>query len=189
MDLNRLGGGMEIDRQIESQTCQEAVSIIELGGVIKSFDVSMGYGIIVLDNGIPDILLSVACLRRGGFEVAYEGARVVVEVLQCSRGSQAFRVFSMDESTALPTQLVPPDTHVSVTAARELGPAQAKWFSRPRGLGFFARGGNAPDVFVHIETLRRFGLTELLFPVGVAVRLGEPLLRPFLPYLPFFRSS
>ena len=162
MDLNRLGGGMEIDRQIESQTRQEAVSIIELGGVIKSFDVSIGFGIIVLDNGIPDILLSVACLRRGGFEVAYEGARVVVEVLQCSRGLQVFRVFSMVESTALPTQLVPPDTHVSVTATCELGRAREKWFSRPRGLGFFASGGNAPDVFVHIETLRRFGLTELL---------------------------
>ena len=162
MDLKRLGGGMEIDRQIESQTGQEAVSIIELGGVIKSFDVSMGYGIIVLDNGIPDILLSVACLRRGGFEVAYEGARVVVEVLQCSRGLQVFRVFSMDKSTALPTQMMPPDTHVSVTATRELGRAQVKWFGRPRGFGFFASGGNAPDVFVHIETLRRFGLTELL---------------------------
>jgi len=38
-------------------------------------DVSKGYGIIVFDNGMPDILLSVACLRRGGFQVAYEGAR------------------------------------------------------------------------------------------------------------------
>jgi cold shock protein len=162
MDSNRLGGGMEIDRQIESQTCQEAASIIELRGVIKSFDVSKGDGIIVLDNGMPDILLSVACLRRGGFEIAYQGARVVVEVLQCSRGLQAFRVFSMDESTALPTQMMPPDTHGSATATRELGRAEVKWFSRPRGAGIFAGGGNAPDVFVHIETLRRFGLTELL---------------------------
>ena len=160
MDLKRLSGGMGIDRQTESQS--EAASIIELGGVIKSFEVSKGYGIIVLDNGMPDILLSVACLRRGGFEVAYEGARVVVEVLQCSRGLQVFRVFSMDESTVLPTQMMLPDTHVSVTATGELGQAQVKWRSWPRGSGFFASGGNAPDVFVHIETLRRFGLTELL---------------------------
>jgi cold shock protein len=162
MDLKWLGGGMGIDRQTESQSSQEAASIIELGGVIKSFDVFKGYGIIVPDNGMPEILLSVACLRRGGFEVAYEGARVVVEVLQCSRGLQAFRVFSMDESTALPTQMMPPDTHVSLTGTRKLGRAQVKSCSRPRGLGFFASGGNAPDVFVHIETLRRFGLTELL---------------------------
>src|SRR5689334_5399293 len=125
MDLKRF------DREMERQICQETVSIVELGGVIKSFDICKGYGIIVLDNGIPDILLSVSCLRRGGFEVAYEGARVVVEVLQCSRGRQAFRVFSMDESTVLPTQMMPPDTHVSVTAPRELGPAQVKWFGRP----------------------------------------------------------
>jgi CspA family cold shock protein len=162
MDLKWLGGGMGIDRQTESQSSQEAASIIELGGVIKSFDVFKGYGIIVPDNGMPDILLSVACLRRGGFEVAYEGARVMVEVLQCSRGLQAFRVFSMDESTALPTQMMPPDTHVSLTGTRELSRGKVKWCSRPRGFGFFANGGNAPDVFVHIETLRRFGLTELL---------------------------
>jgi CspA family cold shock protein len=161
MDLKRLGGGMEIDRQVEGQTSQEAVSIIELGGVIKSFDVSQGCGVVGPDNGMPDILLSVACLRRGGFDVAYEGARVVIEVLQCSRGLQAFRVFSMDESTALP-QMMLPDTHVSVTATRELGRGQVKWFSRPLGFAFSASGGNAPDVLVHIETLRRFGLTEVL---------------------------
>ena len=56
-------------------------SIIELTGVIKWFDVSKGFGFIVPDNGLPDVLLHVTCLRRDGFQTAYEGARIVCEVL------------------------------------------------------------------------------------------------------------
>ena len=71
--------------------------LIELTGVIKWFDVSKGFGFIVPDNGMPDILLHVTCLRRDGFQTAYEGARVICEVLQRPKGLQAFRIVSMDE--------------------------------------------------------------------------------------------
>ena len=105
-----------VDRGAGGEIGDEAASVIELTGVIKWFDVSKGYGFIVPDNGMPDILLHVTCLRRDGFQVAYEGARVVVEVLQRPRGLQAFRVLSMDESTAVhPAQMPPPRTHVTVT--------------------------------------------------------------------------
>src|ERR1700742_2715070 len=87
---------------------ETAANIIELSGVIKWFDVSKGFGFIVPDNGMPDILLHVTCLRRDGFQTAYEGARVICEVLQRPKGLQAFRVLSMDESTAVhPAQLPP----------------------------------------------------------------------------------
>src|SRR4029079_8679533 len=148
-------------------------SVIELTGVIKWFDVSKGYGFIVPDNGMPDILLHVTCLRRDGFQVAYEGARVVVEVLQRARGLQAFRVVSMDESTAdHPAQMPPPRTHVTVTATSGLERAQVKWFNRLRGFGFLTRGEGTEDIFVHMETLRRFGLTELRPGQYVLVRFG-----------------
>ena len=82
-------------------------------GAIKWFDVSKGFGFIVPDNGLPDVLLHVTCLRRDGFQTAYEGARVVCEVLQRPKGLQAFRILSMDESTAIhPAQMPPPRTHV-----------------------------------------------------------------------------
>ena len=57
-----------------------------LTGVIKWFDVSKGFGFIVPDNGMADVLLHVTCLRRDGFQTAYEGARVVCEVLQRAEG-------------------------------------------------------------------------------------------------------
>ena len=167
------GLDIDTDRDAIGDINDEVASIIELSGVIKWFDVSKGYGFIVPDNGLPDILLHVTCLRRDGFQAAYEGARVVVEVLQRARGLQAFRITSMDESTAIhPAQLPPPRTHVSVTPTSGLERAQVKWFNRLRGFGFLTRGEGTPDIFVHMETLRRYGIAELRPGQFVLVRFG-----------------
>jgi cold shock protein len=164
------GPGPEALREIADDT---AASVIELSGAIKWFDVAKGYGFIVPDNGLPDILLHVTCLRRDGFQTAYEGARVVCEVLQRPKGLQAFRILSMDESTAVhPAQLPPARTHVTVTPTSGLERAQVKWFNRLRGFGFLTRGEGTPDIFVHMETLRRFGITELRPGQFVLVRFG-----------------
>ena len=142
-------------------------------GVIKWFDVAKGYGFIIPDNGMADVLLHVTCLRRDGYQTAYEGARVVCEVLPRPKGLQAFRVISMDESTAIhPAQMPPPRTHVTVAPTSGLERAQVKWFNRLRGFGFLTRGEGTPDIFVHMETLRRFGMTELRPGQFVLVRYG-----------------
>jgi CspA family cold shock protein len=150
-----------------------AGDLVEIRGVIKWFDASKGYGFIIPDNGAADVLLHVTVLRRDGYQTAYEGARVVVECVQRSKGYQAFRVVSMDESTAIhPAQMLPPRTHVSVTPTSGLERAQVKWFNRLRGFGFLSCGEGTPDIFVHMETLRRFGMTELRPGQYVLVRFG-----------------
>jgi len=151
-----------------------ALDLIQISGRIKWFDVAKGFGFIVPDNGMPDVLLHVTCLRRDGYQSANEGARIVVEAVQRPRGLQAFRIVSLDESTAIhPSELPLPRTHVQVTPTSGLEFATVKWFNRLRGFGFLTRGEGTPDIFVHMETLRRYGIAELKPGERVYVRFGD----------------
>lgn len=150
------------------------VNLKEISGYIKWFDVSKGFGFIVPDDGSKDVLLHVTCLRRDGYQTAYEGARVVCEITERTRGYQAFRIISMDDSTALhPSQVEPSSSYTPVEPTSGFVQAMVKWFNRVKGYGFLVLPETQEDLFIHMETLRRFGIAELRPGQMMTVRYGN----------------
>ncbi len=154
---------------------RETTDLLEIAGAIKWFDVAKGYGFIVPDESrFGDVLLHVTCLRRDGYQTAMEGARIVCLIRRGERGFQCFKVLDMDTSTAIHPQELPAQrTHVTVKPESGLERALVKWFNRTKGFGFLTRGEGTEDIFIHMETLRQFGIAELRPGQVVLVRFGR----------------
>ena len=135
--------------------------LVEVVGRIKWFDVAKGYGFIVPDNGEADVLIHVTVLRRDGFSAVREGVRVVAAAQRRERGLQVFKVISVTEPEADYAPPLPPvRTRAQATSVGGFEIVIVKWFNRTRGFGFLTRGEGTEDIFVHMETLRRYGFID-----------------------------
>lgn len=157
-----------------NQSAASGLDLIEVAGHIKWFDVAKGYGFIVPDNGMSDVLLHVTTLRKDGYQTVQEGMRILCEAVMRSKGLQVFHIISMDESTAThPAQSPPARTYLQIVPSSGFEICVVKWFNRVRGFGFLSRGDGTEDIFVHMETLRRYGIAELKPGDGLLVRFGD----------------
>jgi cold shock protein len=149
------------------------VRIIQISGLVKWFDTGRGYGFIIPDNGMQDILLHLSCLKRDGFEAPLEGARITCEAVARQKGYQCLRVLTVDLSTAIHPVERKSRAHNNVVPSSPWVRAKVKWFNRARGFGFVSEGDGKPDIFVHMETLRKTGIAELQPETWIYVRFGE----------------
>jgi len=156
-----------------NQAPEANVRILQISGLVKWFDTGRGYGFIIPDNGMQDVLLHLSCLKRDGFEAPLEGARVTCEVVERQKGYQCLRVLSVDLSTAIHPVERKSRAHNTVTPSSGWVRAKVKWFNRARGFGFVSEGEGKPDIFVHMETLRKTAISELQPETWVYVRFGE----------------
>lgn len=144
-------------------------------GHVKWFDPVKGFGFVVSDAGGPDILLHVNVLRNFGQSSVADGAGIEVAVQRTERGAQATEIFRIDPPVH---EDGPPLADIAVMDPEELSaaplePGRVKWFDKTKGFGFANVFGKPEDVFLHVEVLRRSGLSDLQPGEALAMRVVE----------------
>jgi len=145
----------------------------KVAGVVKWFDGSKGFGFLTDPEGGADILLHANVLRNFGQSSVAEGSHVSAMVQRTPRGMQAIEVLSIEPPASEPMPAIADlcSATPEEVALLPLLPARVKWFDKAKGFGFANVFAQPEDVFLHIEVLRRSGLSDLQPGEALALRI------------------
>ena len=134
---------------------------------VKWFNVSKGYGFVAPHDGSLDAFLHVSVLQKAGMDALCEGAEIVCDLEQGSKGPQVCSVVCVNETSEMGSaprarrQMDDEQSYEPMGDVVETIEGIVKFFSAEKGFGFVAPDSGGKDVFVGIGCLNRCGLQSL----------------------------
>ena len=141
-------------------------------GHVKWFDIDKGFGFLVLEDGGGDVLLHANVLKNFGRTSVSEDTKIEFEFLETDKGIQVSKIYNILNSEDIKN---PKENDHSVNKINDfdLHPARVKWFNKSKGFGFANIFKSNDDIFLHIETLKRSGLSDLETGEAIVLTVTE----------------
>jgi CspA family cold shock protein len=140
------------------------------------FNALKGFGFVKLADG-AEAFLHMSALRNSGHESVSEGTRLTVTMEPGPKGPQVAQVLAVVPGSGrqLPSRSPPPrpDRNADTSAGGQEGTGAVKWYNSEKGFGFIGLDTGGKDVFIHVSTLARSGLTSLEEGQKVVVRYAQ----------------
>ena len=121
-------------------------------GVVIWYNERRGYGFIRFDK--DEIFLHHSALTRFGLETVYPGDQLSVYLAENECGPVIREILAVERAKPLS---VSTDTEIQAHEVKGI----VKFFNADKGYDFVDIGESERDVFVHLRTLRNFGIHHL----------------------------
>ena len=142
-------------------------------GHVKWFDAARGYGFLLVNDGGGDVLLHANVLRNFGRSSVTEDSLFEFELQETDKGRQVTIIHEIQNNITEINLDEQKSSNEKDSLEKDIFPARVKWFDKSKGFGFANIFQSDEDVFLHVEVLKRYGLSDLQAGEAIAISITD----------------